>query len=391
MTAPCVIAEGTVFEAFDTAADWTANAYAYPPMLRPCSLVPGKNSLELTRKAATSVAAATFEKPISHTFSAGERACMVLDVWATSDFTNGKGSWAIVQLELSSTTDPSQTMSYATPQNLHNGWNRLFIGEDDWVAGGGELWSNTMICLRVSVTAATYACFPRVRFDRLRLGVQTKPTLVMRFDDSFASLCTIVKPKFDALGWVGTFDVVTDSVGTSGYLSAAQVGELLAVGWETTIYSKSHRVMPNTTIEDMRADIRGSMEWLAGHGYHGTPHYAYPRSSVDDRLLSVLRELGFLSGHLPYSGSLGAVYTGAPLVEPLEAEGAIVGGNTPLGMVKGWVDRSLQTGASLCLFFHDIGGSQEMSRADFAALCDHIRSRGITPLTVSDWYRFVSD
>ena len=118
----------------------------------------------------------------------------------------------------------------------------------------------------MSVTAAIYACLPKVRFDRLRIAIETTPTIVMRFDDSFVSHYKIVKPKFDALGWVGTLDVVTDAVGKPGRLTEVHLRDLATAGWEFTNYSKSHPVMPNESIAGMRADIEGSMAWLAAHG-----------------------------------------------------------------------------------------------------------------------------
>ena len=131
------------------------------------------------------------------------------------------------------------------------------------------------------------------------------------------------------------------------------------------------------------------MAWLAAHGYRGTPRYAYSRSTVDDRLLQVLRDLGFVSGHLPCGVSSDVIFAGTPLVEPLEAEGAMVDATVSLAAVKGWIDRIVENGASLCLYFHDIGGDNDLSQADFSSLCDYIAGKGLRNLTVSDWFALV--
>ena len=45
------------------------------------------------------------------------------------------------------------------------------------------------------------------------------------------------------------------------------------------------------------------------------------------------------------------------------------------------LDRIVDKGASLCLYFHDIGGDNDLSQADFYSLCDYIDGKSLRNLT----------
>ncbi len=402
MAAPCVIDEGTTIESFESASAWSidSSTYWYPPEDNSLSLTPGKTSVQFRRKQETSPSWHYAEKTVSLDLSSLYSPAIVLDVWHQSNFMFGTGGSAWLSLDISSTTDYSTCFHYER-KLFHPGWSRLMIGPGEWTNIGGESWANTMVRLRIGVKPIVYGCVPLVNCDRLRGGVQNVPSVVIRYDDSYDGVYTYAFGYHTALDLPATFDVVTDSVDMAGYVTLGQIQEMVEAGWELTNYSKAHPVMTELDMGGMRADIEGSMTYLSAHGIVGTPHYAYSRTCVDDRLLRVLDQLGFLSGGIPIGGATtgSTFFAGVPIVEPYMIPTIMVDYSNTLSQVQGWVDAVVASGASLQLYFHDIvsgtPGSGEWSASDLEDLLTYIAayrtSDGLQVLTISDFVAFASE
>ena len=302
---------------------------------------------------------------------------MVLDDGRSADFSSGHGSFARCRSSSRArrTSPGSQATRHRSASITAGTASRSASTTGWWSAAraGPTGWSDAR-----SVSATLYACPAQ---GPLRPAQGRRPddtTVVMRFDDSFASVHGIVGPKFDALRLVGTLDVVTDAV-------AARLPDGVAHQRPRRSRVGTHHLLqePSRDAERERRGhacrhrgVDGVASATATAGHHITPPRAARWTTVCCRCCATSdSSVGICPAEsLPTLSS-----RAGRSLRPLEAEGAMVDATVSLAAVKGWIDRIVENGASLCLYFDDIGGDNDLSQADFSSLCDYIAGKGLQP------------
>src|SRR5690625_4344890 len=85
-------------------------------------------------------------------------------------------------------------------------------------------------------------------------------------DDGRIEVYNVLKPIFDSKGIKGTIAVITDRVGTSGYMSWAQILELYNDGWTIASHTKSHANLSEVPLSVVEDELRLSKEALNSRG-----------------------------------------------------------------------------------------------------------------------------
>jgi peptidoglycan/xylan/chitin deacetylase (PgdA/CDA1 family) len=141
-------------------------------------------------------------------------------------------------------------------------------------------------------------------------------TVVLTFDDAFASVKTYALPVLSRLGIRGTVFAPTEYVSRRAHLAwsgldqweqtpdAAELtpmtwddlGELAELGWEIGSHSKTH--LPLTSLDDdaLATELGGSREECAQRIGRPVTAIAYPYGDVDARVQAHTREAGYEAG-----------------------------------------------------------------------------------------------
>lgn len=159
------------------------------------------------------------------------------------------------------------------------GWNLITLGkltqiasgtEDaGWAVGAGSpTWSSNMVRIRIRMEAVAGTA-TRVYVRNITQTGYWKPKVVFGFDDGFSSVYTDAFPTLEAYGFKGTLYVIGSKVGTSGYMTEAQIQELYDAGWDICNHTLSHQqnVLPTASEAAIRSEILANEEYLVKKGW----------------------------------------------------------------------------------------------------------------------------
>ena len=229
------------------------------------------------------------------------------------------------------------------------------------------------------------------------------------FDDSYASVYDLARPKMDSLGFSGTMFNIAEAIGSSSvYLNTTQMRSMQDFsGWEmgghaygTAAHAARYTTMTEQAVDD---DFRKLRAWLVTHGFT-SEHFAYPGGqfgkTTDGVPVDQIAARYFTTARSIISENVESFAPAMPY--RLKAvtginDGASIGGVTvsSLTATGGKLDRCLNNGDWLNLCLHKIvtgspADSTEIGQAGFNTLMDAIASRGIPVITVSEAMRYYS-
>jgi peptidoglycan/xylan/chitin deacetylase (PgdA/CDA1 family) len=117
--------------------------------------------------------------------------------------------------------------------------------------------------------------------------------VTISFDDGRESDCVSAMPALVQRGMRGVFFVVTDWIGTPGYMNPAQVREMVKHGQDIQIHGKTHRFLTDLDDSSLRHELiaaKGTLEDLIGSAVTAL---SYPGGRGDKRVHAIAREVGF--------------------------------------------------------------------------------------------------
>ncbi|MET8511963.1 polysaccharide deacetylase family protein [Streptomyces sp. NPDC005077] len=233
--------------------------------------------------------------------------------------------------------------------------------------------------------------------------------ITVSFDDSYASVYDLARPKMDALGFSGTMFNIAEAIGSSGvYLNTTQMRSMQDFsGWEMGghAYATAAHAARYTTLTEQQVDddFRKLRSWLVSNGFT-SEHFAYPGgqfgNTTDGVPVDKIAARYFTSARSIISETVESFPAAMP--HRLKAvtginDGTSIGGVTVSSLTAngGKLDRCLNNGDWLNLCLHKIvsgspADSTEISQTGFNTLMDAISSRGIPVITVSEAMRYYS-
>jgi peptidoglycan/xylan/chitin deacetylase (PgdA/CDA1 family) len=122
-----------------------------------------------------------------------------------------------------------------------------------------------------------------------------EPCVCITFDDGCETDLIAAAPVLLAAGFHATFYLTAGFLGTPGYLSAQQVRELDAQGFEIGCHSMTHPYLSDLPEPELKREIVDAKLQIEHTLGHAIEHFSCPGGRYDGRTLEMARRAGFRS------------------------------------------------------------------------------------------------
>jgi peptidoglycan/xylan/chitin deacetylase (PgdA/CDA1 family) len=209
------------------------------------------------------------------------------------------------------------------------------------------------------------------------------------FDDGYASAFTQAKIQMDRYGFPGTVYVIHDVIGSTPYLSEAQLGGMHAGGWDIAPHADrvAHHNLGFDTLDPTvaAADLRDEVAWLKSLGYGPSKHWAYPRGLFDEHLIDLMKPT-FSAARTTHFRSMETLPVGDPYrLRSIQPKAVVP--NTEPGTLEWYVDQAYDFGGWLIVMFHDLvpapGLPTEYAIDAFNTFVEYVAAKGIPVKTMT--------
>lgn len=201
--------------------------------------------------------------------------------------------------------------------NQHPGWYTLAPDpvsspadtvRTEWAIGGGapDFATTTFVAAKLRVTPLAGQTATVELYGIWGDGVAPLPKCVFSADDGYDSQYTVGIPVFDRFGHKLSMGIIADAVGTAGYMTVAQLQELVGRGHECVVHGPvgltGNLTTRNVTENDVFNDVSFHRNFLIANGltnaWNSQNVYVYPqgvyRFAADDtRISNALARAGF--------------------------------------------------------------------------------------------------
>ena len=128
------------------------------------------------------------------------------------------------------------------------------------------------------------------------IGRKSRRTFVsLTFDDGWADSYINVRSILASHRVTATFYVNSNRVGTSGFMSWAQLEALQTEGHEIGGHTLDHVDLTEQTLDEVRRQVADDRAALLSRGF-AVRSFAYPYGEHDERARSIVRDCGYASG-----------------------------------------------------------------------------------------------
>lgn len=383
-----IINAGTLVEDFETFGDWTGAGTAGGSEVAnttPGQFFTGTQSMRLiTAGGASSNRSIT--KTINRSFQ--NEGVMRIDLYVP-DETKVNG----ITVYLSE--DSSFTNYYAfsiTSATMRQGHNRFQLNRDGWVRNGtADLgWAVPMIRMRFRVDGASNQVGD-ISFDNFTCGIYTRPKFVFRFDDGWDDSIVDAKPILDLYNFKASAMIISDNIGTSNYMTLAQLRTLLAAGWDICNHTKTHTNLSTLSLADQTTEYRTCRDFIRDNGLdrkESARELVFPQGGYNSDTISMIASESVKNGHTILSPRCNFT----PLDNQLVTIDNIAQTVT-LASAKARVDRAIAQGGCAMFLFHLLPASAvagtEWAIADFADLCKYLYLKS-PQIDVVTWTQYLA-
>ena len=118
-------------------------------------------------------------------------------------------------------------------------------------------------------------------------------SICLTFDDGFSSDYDLVLPELKRINAAATFFIVTDWLGTPGYLTEQQVRDLSDSGMQIGSHSKSHPNFLAMTLKERLDELRGSKLILENIIGKEISTFSFPFGFYDDECIEAVFSSGY--------------------------------------------------------------------------------------------------
>lgn len=127
----------------------------------------------------------------------------------------------------------------------------------------------------------------------LARGQLPRHTVVLTFDDGYEDNYTVAWPLMRKYGFVGTFNLVYDSLSAPGHMNREEVKELAAAGNELGSHTVSHAILTRLDQAHLKMEVTEPRQKL--EALIGTPivTFCYPEGRHNPRVVRAVREAGY--------------------------------------------------------------------------------------------------
>ncbi len=272
------------------------------------------------------------------------------------------------------------------------GWNRILLSLSDFTLYNGELWSNTMQALQITLDAASgVECYLSV--DDMRISSDRIPKILVQFDDVYTSAYEEAYSYMGDRGIRGTLSVIPTYIAESGFLTLPQLQTMYAAGWAMANHTYTHPSgsLVGLSLAEQTTEIQDGASWLLNNGFpRAAYHVAYPVGAADDNTYTAMANLGMLTGRLTNNYEIFL-----PLSNPYRLQARVVTAATSVATVTGIIDNITSKGGSYALVFHNLVDSSptgtQYTKANFETIIDYLVSRRVSCVTIDEFYGGITD
>jgi peptidoglycan/xylan/chitin deacetylase (PgdA/CDA1 family) len=120
--------------------------------------------------------------------------------------------------------------------------------------------------------------------------------VILTFDDGNEDNFTYAFPIMQQIGFSGTAYLVANRINAEGFLSSAELKEMIAAGWEIGSHSMTHSDLTQLDRSEWRREILDSRLTLERELGVEVDSFAYPFGSFIPDLASVIEKFGYRTG-----------------------------------------------------------------------------------------------
>jgi peptidoglycan/xylan/chitin deacetylase (PgdA/CDA1 family) len=216
-----------------------------------------------------------------------------------------------------------------------------------------------------------------------------KPPVVtlLTFDGGQSSTYTEAYPLLAAAGMVATVYVISDRVGTAGYMTLAQLQELHAAGWDIANHTSDHTELGTlATAAEVAAKVTDCADYLVAAGMpEASLHVAYPGGDHEAETLAGMALAGALTGRTREDG-----YVGYSRTNPCELPTKLAVNDPATSWAVAAVEATRWTGQVAIFTLHGLVVApsipEEWQITSFAGLVQYLLNIGAETITISEWY-----
>jgi peptidoglycan/xylan/chitin deacetylase (PgdA/CDA1 family) len=202
----------------------------------------------------------------------------------------------------------------------------------------------------------------------------------LTFDDGYDNQATVAGPMLAAHGMVGTFFVPSGFVGSTGYMTWAQVSALAAAGNEIGGHTIHHYDLTTVTPAVAEQEICGDRNTLLSHGLSVTD-FAYPDGHYNPALELIAQHCGYNSARTTSWNGVpcwGPCTESIPPKDPYATNIVAFGGDQTLAAIESDITTAETYGGWAQILIHrvcDACAAGAMSPSDLSALLDWLQPR----------------
>ena len=118
-------------------------------------------------------------------------------------------------------------------------------------------------------------------------------TVILHFDDGYEDNYTGAFPILKRYGYPAMVFLISDKIGTPGFLTWDQVREMDAHGFKAGAHTRHHMYLPDVSADAAWDEIAGSKKIIEERLGHAIDYFVYPSGGFTDEIKGAVQRAGF--------------------------------------------------------------------------------------------------
>ena len=222
---------------------------------------------------------------------------------------------------------------------------------------------------------------PDIVFDNAKLVISS--------DDGIITNYSGILPLLASKGVVATFYIVSDLMGTDGYMTWENVLEMHNAGMDMQCHTKSHNVLSTVSPANIITNLQAVNTAFTTNGLPAPKHIAYPFGNYDDEIIFACRNGLRDTGRTTAEGYV------RKNTHKYEIPSFLIDGvdETKLNTLKGHIDHIVASREAMTLFTHGIEESSEYGHITpeyLTAIIDYAQLKGVDIITMTQLHALMN-
>jgi len=290
--------------------------------------------------------------------------------------------------------DAATTNQWGAVIAFRPGWNTFRLGRNKFsVAAGSPVWDTTTWNNAIVKLDPLTSTVMSLYVDSLSYAGYSRPKIAIMFDDGYESVIDTAYPYMAQRGLPGSVGVIEKSVGTTNFMTLAELQTLHGAGWSMVNHTKDHTAVsgsPSRWLQDADQatcyeQIRSCQDYLKNQGFTRdgehlifcSPYGEWSdnyKAAADQAGCTMFRVLTAADSGAPQSVAFADDYPDTkyvPCVSTIRT--------WTVAQITAYIDAAIGSGTSIIVLFHKVvtGASTniEYETASFKQVIDHCYRR----------------